>query len=318
LARLTGFTLQITNNESMTGLTSDKQKMKPQKNSINFFSEHKKIRSYFLYFIRISFGVGILFFVFDKNQIKFENVYSQGSHLLIFQLFLIQVFIFIISCLRWKLIIKSFSAQDLKFKKTLLISWIGQFMSSFLPGIIATDISRLHYINKIYPGFKTNLKTILIDRAVSLTSFGVLCVSTGIAFVQDWSFLLYLFLSLALLLVTIFGVKIYAAKYKIPVSAFLISYVSFSLKAFSLFYIVIYLKLSEGYSDLFYLSMLGQVSDPLHLTPANVGVGHLVYEFVFNLAPGLAGAMIYQYYFTSVLIFKLTGGLGWMFFKVKK
>ena len=57
--------------------------------------------------------------------------------------------------------------------------------------------------------------------------------------------------------------------------------------------------------------MFGQIFEIVPLTPANFGVGHFVYDAIYSLKPQAVGAVIYNYYFLSKVIVKLSGVIAW-------
>jgi len=276
---------------------------------------NKKIISYLIYTVKIIIGFGFLIYVLKKNNIQIKDLFGEQVVILLAVLIVFQAIIFILSGIRWVLIVRSMTTQDLTIRKGLMISWIGLFFSSFLPGIVSSDITRFYYINKISPGFKDNVKTIITDRIIGLISLILLSAACLVSYIRNWSLFEYGIVSLLIFSIFIIVLSRILEVKRVPKSAFLISYVTFSLKAFSFIVIILFLGLEKaGFSD-FYLAMFGQIFEIIPLTPVNVGVGHFVYDLIYNLKPQMVGAVIYNYYFLSKVIFKLSGILAWISFR---
>jgi len=279
------------------------------------FSTNNKISSTFIFGLKAILGIGLFIYVFKKNNIQSGDIFGEQAALLLVILITIQVIIFIFSSIRWVLIARSLNAQDLTIKKGLIFSWIGQGVSSFLPGIISSDITKMYYINELYPDFKDNAKAIIADRIIGLLCLSLLSAVCLASYLMNWSLWQYVIGSFLIFGALISGASWIHISKRIPKSAFLISYVTFSLKAFSFVVIILFLNLTNPVVSDFYLAMLGQIFEIIPLTPANLGVGHLVYDVIYALKPLMAGAIIYNYYFLAKVIFKLSGILAWIGFR---
>jgi len=271
--------------------------------------KNKDVVSCLIYLVKVTAGIILVTYVLRKNEIKIVELYSWKTLIPIAVLVFLQIVIHVLSSYRWVTIFRRMSGQALSIRKGVVISWIGQFYSSFLPEIISTDVSKFYYLNLICPGIKSNVHSIVKDRVVSLISLALLTLCCILSYIYDSTFMLYLLFAFFVFVFLLLITSKITEKFKIPRMAFIISYVTFNLKAVSLVYIVLFLNLSEDFSSVFYLSMLGQPFEVISLTPLNVGVGHFVHDIIFKLKPGIVGAIVYNYYFTAKFLFKLVGGV---------
>lgn len=256
-------------------------------------------------------GVCLCIYVFRKNNIQTGDLFHKHTISLLLVLIFYQIVIFILSGIRWVLIVRSLTTHHLTFKNGLLISWVGQFFSSFLPSLVATDTARFYYINKIHPGFKDNAKTIIADRIIALICLIILSLTCLVSYLKNWSIIQYAFCSLFLFVVLIIVASNVKGIKKIPKRAYVISYFTFNLKAFAFLTIILFLNSGRAMNSDFYLAMLGQIFDAVPLTPANLGVGHFVYDLIYNLESHARGAVIFNYYFLSNIVVKFSGIIAW-------
>jgi len=280
--------------------------------------KNKTLISYLVYLIKMMAGIILLIYVLRKNDVKIAELYNRDTLILLVMLLLIQIIIFVLSSYRWVIIFRHMSGQTLSIRQGLLIAWIGQFYSCFLPDIISSDVSRFYYINKIYPGFKNNAYSIVKDRIVALISLTLLTLGCLLAYLNNGVFIFYLLCAFLVFALFVAATSKITEKYRIPKAAFIISFVTFNFKAYALVTIVLFLNLSQNFSSAFYLSMFGQLFEIIPLTPANMGIGHLAYDLIFKLEPGIVGVIVYNYYFTAKFLFKLAGGVPWIFYRSKK
>jgi len=279
---------------------------------------NKIIDSRLSYMAKLIAGIILVIYVLRKNNIHWTELYSQESLIPMAVLLFLQIIIFILASYRWVLIYRCMSGQHLSLRQGSIIMWIGQFYTSFLPELISTDVARFYYINKIYPGIKNNIHSIVKDRVVSLISLCLLALFCFLAYIYNISFSIYLISVFLFFVFLLIITSKLTHKFQIPKAAFFLSFITFHLKALSLVYIVLFFYHRQNYSAPFYLSMIGQLFELIPLTPANIGIGHFAFDLIFKLETGIIGAIVYNYYFTSKFIFKLAGGLPWLFYRGKK
>jgi len=272
---------------------------------------NKKNISYLIFVIKIVIGICLCIFIFRINSIQIGDLFNKQAFSLMLILIFYQIVILILSGIRWILIVRSLTDNALTFRNGLRITWIGQFFSSFLPSIMSTDAARFYYINQIHPGFKDNAKTIIADRVVALLSLIILSLACLISYLRAWSIIQYIIFSLAAFAILIIITSNVNGIKKIPVHAYIISYLTFNIKAFSLLTVILFLETERAIHSDFYLAMFGQIFEVIPLTPANIGVGHIVYDLIYDLKPGILGAVVYNYYFFSKLIVKFSGIIAW-------
>jgi len=142
----------------------------------------KKLKSYFLFFLRIFITFSILYILFKKSDFeKLKNIFK-GITLPYYLLALLSFNTFqILVALRWKTICESwnFKTKYLFYLKTYLM---GFSLNTIFPGIIGSDILRTLFLTKEGLNWKKASLSVFFDRI-----FGLL----GIFLILFWSLPLF-------------------------------------------------------------------------------------------------------------------------------
>ncbi|MFC1666682.1 lysylphosphatidylglycerol synthase domain-containing protein [Candidatus Omnitrophota bacterium] len=279
---------------------------------------NKKLISYF---IKIIIGLGLYLYLFLQNKINFDFFQYKNSFLLI-QLFALQVFMLAIGTLRWHRIGVYAFGMKISLLTTAYISWIGQFFSTFLPSTVGADLSRIYYVSKkINMPKKKLLKITIMDRLTALltvitwSALGLVFYFKGFNLFMSVSSILTVLALLRLLPKRKLKQILFKKDIKLPpFSVVILSLFIFLLKALSLF-LIIYLVRDKGGINDYYLCLGSQFIEGLRILPANIGMGHILFDKALGLIENINGAQIYNIYFTVKILFKVTGLVGWLFIR---
>ncbi len=278
-----------------------------------------KWRPLLFFSLKWIFGLGLLAYFLKNDRIDFSLLQTRqqlwGFGLLLF----LQVVIFLITNFRWFLISRAQGLETIQLRDCWHFAWIGSFFTSFMPAIVAADFTKVHYLRR--RGFETKslILSVLIDRASAALS--LLMFSMVALLAIFFNLRAHEALALLALLTLLYGVvgryyrhfpkKLFKGIAFPSVTTLVIGHLSMFLKALSL--ILIIALANEAYTlELFYLSSAGMLFDNLPLTPANFGVGHLVFDYIYKFSDYLEGAQVYNVYFLAKIIFKLSGFVGWL------
>ncbi len=274
-------------------------------------------------FAKIVVGLTVYSYLLTKGKIDFDFFRFDNADILA-GLFFLETLAFFIGVLRWYRIGRCAYNMDMTFRSAAFISWMGHFFSTFVPSTFGTDFSRVYYGNRISGATKKNLMKITVsDRANSL--FGVLiCGLFGAVFYLRKVDLFPGFLTLTLFLVVLRMIPKKGLRETLrergfhlpPFSAVFLSVLNFILKAFSLFIIIYFLMEKRNPND-YYLCLASQFIEGIAVLPANIGIGHVLFDKALIFIEDLNGAQAYNVYFTVKVLFKMTGIAGWLSYREK-
>ena len=122
--------------------------------------------------------IGILHYLISSDRLNLERLFllKDSPNLLMLILFVLIVLVIPLAALRWWLLLRALGLQ-ISPRKTFLLTWIGNFFNSTLPGAVTGDFVKGYYIIKTNAEeSRTNaFMTVLIDRFVGL--FGLIVIS---------------------------------------------------------------------------------------------------------------------------------------------
>ncbi len=128
--------------------------------------------------IKISITIGICYYLIKQGQLDLERIsYLWLNPLVLFKILFIVIFICMpLTALRWWVLLKGISIE-ISLLKTGLLTWIGNFFNSTLPGSVSGDIVKGYYIygDNETLSKSTILVSLLIDRITGL--FGLIAIS---------------------------------------------------------------------------------------------------------------------------------------------
>jgi uncharacterized membrane protein YbhN (UPF0104 family) len=273
-------------------------------------------RKFITYFIKIIVGCGIYFYLLLQNKINF-SFFGQKNILLLTELFVLQIIMCAVGTIRWYHIGVNAYNMNVSLLNTAYISWVGEFFATFLPSTIGIDLSRIFYVGK-KSNMSTNqlIKITIVDRLSALLTV-IMCSILGLVFYfQHFN----LFMSVLSVLIILILLRLLPKRKLIqillkkdihlpPFSVVVLSLLNFILKAFSLFLIIYLAKGKRDIND-YYLCLASQLIENLAILPANIGMGHILFDKLLNFIKIINGAQIYNIYFTVKVLFKATGFVG--------
>ncbi|MBU2644271.1 flippase-like domain-containing protein [bacterium] len=136
--------------------------------------------------LKLSLTLGIIFFLVRSGRLNFSRLllFLDSPKVLFTLLFVLLVITIPLTALRWWLLLRAIQIK-LPIKQAYLLTWIGNFFNTTLPGAVTGDLVKGYYIVKLDRGEgKTKaLMTLIIDRATGL--FGLI-VMAFFALVFNW------------------------------------------------------------------------------------------------------------------------------------
>ena len=258
---------------------------------------------------------------------------------------------------RWKSILKARSTVDIPMTGMLKITWIGQFFSSVLPGSVTGDLVKLLYIQKFEKNFSKQFlfASILIDRAMGLSGLILMVGISSLLFsghilenAPGMEPLLKFNYVLVLLVVLSLGLFMYwhdfirgifvKLEVKLPrlfsrvISLWddLVMIKSRMLKAVGLSILIQFLGVLvfwsliapfvDGKMD-FIQSLafipLGLMTLALPVAPSGLGVGHAIFQKLFEFSGIDNGASLFNLYFVVTLSVNVLGVIPYLLSKRK-
>lgn len=151
--------------------------------------------------------IGLLLFNLGKENLEGLPTYlDNASYPFLALSILILVTAIILSAVRWRKLLEV-QGIKLKFGSILKLTFIGVFFSNFLPGLVAGDAVKLHYIAKSTKRATASLASMFLDRFSGVSALFVVSVFAvffvgGITEIQRIT--LFVFSSFILFLIIIF------------------------------------------------------------------------------------------------------------------
>lgn len=292
--------------------------MSPLRESLDTSSRTKQLHTRILGLSKILVAVVLLVYLLDSGRLDFSLVFISGWASGMAVLLTIQLAIFLLSVCRWHLIVEDMGLP-LSYRDCALLSWAGQFFAVFLPPVISTDASKMFYLRMLRIATKPALVSLLADRSAAGAAMGILLLAALISLFLGSSlplFILFLAsgLSLYMLLARLVEQTFSATVRGVPPPPPLtvaISLLTLTLKTLSILYVITLLGQPVD-AQLFFISIVGLAFELLPLTPANLGVGHVAFDRLYELVERADGANVYNFYFLAKILFKLSGAIGWV------
>lgn len=128
--------------------------------------------------IKIGIVGGILYYLISSERLNLERLWllQQSPGLLLLMLFVLMGCVIPLTALRWWLLLRAVGLK-VSPQRTFLLTWIGNFFNSTLPGAVSGDVVKGYYIIKAQAeeGRTRAFMTLLIDRFVGL--FGLIVIA---------------------------------------------------------------------------------------------------------------------------------------------
>ncbi|WP_419172942.1 lysylphosphatidylglycerol synthase transmembrane domain-containing protein [Halobacteriovorax sp.] len=137
--------------------------------------------------LKIIFAVAILYWLAKSDKLDLSligQVLKNGPWALIaFSLLILGSFL---AAFRWSMLLKT-KSEKIHINKIYPINLIGQFFSTFLPGVVTGDFLKLLYVRDCDPLLRKSflLSTVLIDRIIGLIGLIIVAGLSSIYFYGD-------------------------------------------------------------------------------------------------------------------------------------
>jgi len=308
------------------------------------------MKNHFFTFLKICFAIGLIIYAEHKGIIRWSDLdILWEQKLKLFVSIIIIILVNLNIALRWKRLIHHAQPEtsESSFFRFSVVVFISAFFNTFLPGSVAGDLLRFKYANYLHSKLDTKktLSTSLIDRLGGLLNLIFLAGvgSFAIPFSHGalgYTFLIVQFLSILSLMYFVFlffPTKIsYKYVEKIPFfksshKNFLKIMISYQkplrLNAFLTFINQVFIL---GMLLWWYLPNLNGILDAIHaisasalglmltsvpIAPAGAGVGHILFETLFNYLGLPNGALVFNIYFILVIFVNLIGLIPFLLIK---
>lgn len=119
-----------------------------------------------------------------KVQVGLRNLIIGADPLLLLAAWAVLVIPFLVTAWRW---MKLMQPQGIRipYRKCLALTFVGQFYSTFLPGITGGDLVKIVYTSRLTGSKGKSAVTILLDRVIGLVALMVIAgTSAGIQYAQ--------------------------------------------------------------------------------------------------------------------------------------
>ncbi len=260
--------------------------------------------------IKILFIIFAFFWIFHKIPLnEFKNIKIQNP------LFLILAFIFynlsqIISTKRIDTYLKNIQI-NMKFKKQLILYYLGMFYNTLLPGGIGGDAYKaFKYQKEFKTGYKKIIKALLVDRLSGL--FAIFLLLGILSFFTSIKYAFFLSLLLFTPFILFFLHKIFFIEFKASfLKSFLYSLIIQTLQLLTFISILISLGIDYKLIDLSILFFISSIISVIPISIGGIGLRELTFLYgceLINLNPApviIAGFL----FFVINLLSSLIGGI---------
>jgi len=251
--------------------------------------------------------------------------------------------------IRWWLLLRAIGIQ-IEAKQTFILTWIGIFFNTTLPGAITGDFVKGYYVIKAQQN-KNRTKafmTLLIDRFVGLfgliiMAFLALIFNYEVIFSNDsLHFLGWMITTLFMGTLLFFTIVIFPFRQGHDPFLFLFNSLpasSFTIKVYTAFKMyqnqkntllitlllslgihssitIIFFIISQlmdiqdmGLATQCFLMPIGLISIAIPIAPGGIGIGHVAFESLYQIAGHSGGADVFNVYFIVQLVVFLMGGI---------
>ena len=306
---------------------------------------------------KFALATGILVWLVDSGKLDWsllKEIFDHPVNLLI--VFGIELCIFGLVTYRLRYLLSPRSTHKLSFNKLYLITWIGMFFSSVLPGSVTGDIVKVWYLKQEDKSFSTPFLLFIsfLDRLMGLTGlimlmglFSVInyhelsALSEKIIPLLHFNFILVSVVTLALIVFFFFPQLIQRTLQLLPTHSlktrleslwqdltgarkqiFTAIVISFVVQFMSvlIFHILVspHYTTSLSFTTLLSFIPLGFMLVAIPISPGGLGVGHVAFQTLFGFAGESNGANLFNFYFVVVMGINILGSIPWLMMKKKK
>lgn len=140
--------------------------------------------------VKITIAFGLLAYLYSKGKLDFsvimKSLENPGYYFLGFVMILTQCSI---NAIRWKMILGTQTKNSIPNLFIIMVTWVGMFFNTVLPGAVSGDLVKMIYLNKIDENLtKTSMfLTVLMDRIYGLIA---LILITGLVSAFRYNYLI--------------------------------------------------------------------------------------------------------------------------------
>ncbi len=282
----------------------------------------------------------ILIYLVRSGRLNFEKLmlFRDAPEILAMMVAILILAVVPMATFRWWLLLRAIGIQ-VNPKQTFVLTWIGNFFNTTLPGAVTGDVVKGYYVIKAQEedGRTRAFMTLLIDRFVGL--FGLI-VMAFFALVFNFELILSQerLHSLAWIIVALFGgtvlfrdpflrlfQRLPASKFSIKVysafksyqhqktTLFLTLFLSIGLHtliALIFFQVAHLVGIKEmELATQFFLMPIGLITVAIPIAPGGIGIGHAAFETLYQLAGLSGGADIFNLFIIVQLGVFMLGGI---------
>ena len=293
----------------------------------------------------------ILVYLVQSGRLNFEKLmlFKDAPEILALMVGVLVLVVVPMATFRWWLLLRSIGVQ-VKPKQTFILTWIGNFFNTTLPGAVTGDVVKGYYVIKAQQeeGRTRAFMTLLIDRFVGL--FGLI-VMAFLALIFNLELILsqerlhslawmitvlfvgtLLFYTIALFpfkegrdpFIRLFqrlpakklSLKVYSAfksyqhQKRTLFLTLLLAIGIHTLIALLFFQVANLLGIKEmELATQFFLMPIGLITVAIPLAPGGIGIGHVAFESLYQLAGYSGGADIFNLFIIVQLGVYLLGGI---------
>lgn len=301
--------------------------------------------------IKILFSFSVLVWLIQSGEINFSLIISLLKNPIeVIISFIGLIFVLWISTYRFKLILETRSKTSLPMKPVLKGNWIGFFFNAILPGNVTGDFIKIFYLKNLHNDFSKRflITSSLLDRVVGL--FGIIFLlginslffyqslinkSPDIKRLLDFNLALAIIIIIGLLslyLIPSFIKVIFSAlpfrkmtvhlwDFMVQIKNKVILFILISIIA-QFINVFIFWFLTHNYaigdftlSKAFSFIPLGFIGLAIPISPSGLGVGHVLFEELFNFYSINNGASLFNLYFLVLLCCNLLGIIPYITYK---
>lgn len=312
------------------------------------------MKVFFVSLLKFSFAGLVFYFLFKSDKISVEDLSLLLNPQLFLSLLTCLILVNIVATFRWQSILQS-QGMNSGFWSTFKLTLIGAFFNFAIPGGVGGDVVKAFYFVRTQPEKKVAASlTVVMDRVIGVTVMAVagflaLLSHYDLVFEKVEARLLFFFLSALVLCFTllwslVFSKSLQALFLRIisPVlqskkmdhliqtilsfssmkscitKAVLLSIASQALFCVAFYFISVATQSGHSWDAIIFAVPVGMILSAVPITPAGIGVGQIVFYFLFNLTSpvstfGTTAATMIQ---AMTFLVSLSGA--WFYLTVKK
>jgi uncharacterized protein (TIRG00374 family) len=301
--------------------------------------------------VRMGVVAAILYSLVRSDRLNFERLwlFREAPGVMAMMIGTIGLIMVPMAALRWWLLLRAIGLH-LELRRTFVLTWIGNFFNTALPGAVTGDVVKGYYVIKAQPeeGRTRAFMTLVIDRLVGLLGLIVMAF-LALLFNLDviWSqrtlhALAWMIIAMFAGTVLFYGLILFPFKEgrdpfvrllsRLPANNFMLKvYHSFKGYQHQQSILLVTLLLSIGIHCLlallffqmaqlmemkdmslatqFFIMPIGLITLAIPITPGGIGIGHVAFESLYQMAGLSGGADIFNLVIIVQLGVFLLGGI---------